>query len=334
MPIITCTIIRKRKRFQDKILWTLKLNVLKYFRVVINMFNYKIITDSTSGISLEEAEKLGITVVPLTLSYKGKNYRDGIDISTDAFYELFFKTQEKRKIFSRENKDFPKTSMVPPALFEKAFKDALDEGKTPVFLGITSVLSGTFQSANLAKDLFDEDIIVIDSQTALGCVKVIIKSILMEEYETKEKLLEKIDYLKKHVNYLAVMDTLEYVAKGGRMSRFSSILGNLFHFKPIMQLDYRGVIVPVSKPRGLKHAFAGINELLVKDPIDFNYPCEFGYSTQIENVQGLIEACKPNLSGEYTLGQISPVIGVHVGPGASALFYISTHEVDKKLIKE
>ncbi len=308
------------------------------------MVKFKVITDSTAGLTKKEIEDLDVTVLPLTLSYDGKDYRDGIDINTDDFYDLVFKSQEKKGLkrfdflglSKRDSKEFPKTSMVSPGVFAEAYEKILAEGYTPVVLTITSVLSGTYQSAVVAKDMIDDGdkVIVVDSCTALGSVKVMIKALLMEEYETKEDIINKIDYLKKHVNYLAVMDTLVYLYKGGRMGRFSSMFANFLHFKPIMQLDYRGVITPVEKPRGLKHAFKGINDLLDKDPIDFNYPVEFGYSTQIENVQGLIESCKPHLKGEYTLCQISPVIGAYVGPGASALFYISTHEVDKKLTKE
>lgn len=305
------------------------------------MLKYKIITDSTSGFSKEEREKYNITVLPLTVIYNGKEYKDGIDISTDGFYEMFFKDNEKKgfrklNIFSKENRDFPKTSMVPPAMFEKAYLDALAEGYTPVTLLITSVLSGTYQSACIARDMLDnpEDVIVVDSQTALGSVKVIIKSLFLKEYETKEDIINEIESLKKRVNYLAVMDTLEFIAKGGRMSKFSASLGNFLHFKPIMQLDYKGTIVPVDKPRGIKAAFKGISNMLDKDPIDFNYPYEFGYSTEKENfLDHLIEACKDKIDDKYTIGQISPVIGVHVGPRASALFYISTHEVDKNLTK-
>ena len=304
------------------------------------MLKYKIIADSTAGFSKEEIEKYNLEVLPLTLSYKGKEYKDGIDITTDKFYEMFFNDNEKRKFFrissfSRDNDEFPKTSQVSPAMFVETYERIIKEGYTPVVIPITSVLSGTYRSALLAKDIVDdENIVVIDSQTAIGAVKVLIKAIMKKEYETKEDLINEAERLKKRVNYLAVMDTLEYVAKGGRMGKFSAGIGNLLHFKPIMQLDYKGTIVPVAKPRGLKHAFAGISDMLVDEPIDFNYDYEFGYSTEIENLQGLIAACKPHIDDNYSIGQISPVIGVHVGPRASALFYISTKDLDKKLIKE
>ncbi len=307
------------------------------------MLKIRVITDSSAGFSKEEAEKYNVIVLPLTLSYDNKDYLDGIDITTDEFYKMFFENQEKKGLakldvlglFNKDEKGFPKTSMVTPTVFEETFKKVIEEGYIPVVLPISKKLSGTYQSALIAKDMLEnDDIIVEDSQSALGAVKVMIKSLLNKEYETKEDVIKEIDYLKKHVNFYAVPETLAYLAKGGRLGKFSARVGNFLHFKPVIQLDFEGVLVPIDRPRGLKHAFKQVNEYLNVNEIDFNYPCEFGYSTKKENVNALIEACKPNLKGEYTKGQISPVVGAHVGPGASALFYIAKNEVNKKLKKD
>jgi len=311
--------------------------------LVIFMIKIKVITDSSSGFSKEEAEKYNVVILPLTLSYDGKDYLDGIDITTDGFYKMFFENQERRGLarldvlglFNKDEKGFPKTSMVSPAVFEETFKKVIAEGYVPVVLPISKKLSGTYQSALIAKDsLENDDIIVEDSASALGAVKVMIKSLLQKEYETKEDVIKEIDYLKKHVNFYAVPETLAYLAKGGRLGKFSARVGNFLHFKPVIQLDYEGVLVPIDRPRGLKHAYKAVDDYLNDNPIDFNYPCEFGYSTKEENVKALIEACKTKLSGDYTCAQISPVVGAHVGPGASALFYIAKNEVDKKLKKD
>lgn len=306
------------------------------------MFKYKIITDSSSGFTKEEINTLGIKVLPLTLTYDGKDYLDGVDISTDEFYNMFFENQQKRGLakldilglFKKDEKDFPKTSMVKPNDFVNAYNEILDEGYIPVVLCISKRLSGTYQSAIMARDIIEnEEIVVEDSQTALGSVKVLIKSIMQREYETREDLINEITSLKKRINFYAVPETLAYLAKGGRLGKFSARVGNFLHFKPIIQLDEEGVLTPIDKPRGLKHAFKAIAELLNQYQIDFDYPCEFGYSTKPENVNDFISTCKDILTGKYTVCQISPVVGAHVGPGASALFYVSKVDVDKKLNK-
>lgn len=307
------------------------------------MVKFKVITDSSAGFSKEDAEKYNVIVLPLTLSYDNKDYRDGIDITTDEFYNMFFENQEKKGLakldvfglFKKDDKGFPKTSMVTPAVFEDTFKEVLKDGYVPVVLPISKVLSGTFQSANIAKDEFEDDIIVVeDSATALGSVKVFIKALCSKEYETIDDLRAEIDYLRKHINFYAVPETLAYLSKGGRLGKFSATVGNLLHFKPIIQLDTDGKLIPIEKPRGLKQAYRRVNEYLDINPIDWSRPVEFGYSTKPENVEQLIEACKPHLTGEYTCAQISPVVGAHVGPGATAFFYVATNEVDKDLEKK
>ncbi len=289
------------------------------------MIKFKIITDSSTSITQEEAKEMGVIVLPLTLSYNNKDYLDGIDIQTDEFYNMIF-ADENKKV------PFPKTSMVGPQVFKDIFDKLIAEGYVPVVLPISKVLSGTYQSACIARDMLEDEVIVVeDSKTALGSVKVMIEALQAEEYETVEDLKNKIEYLRKHINFLAVPSTLENLIKGGRLNKFKGLVGQILHFKPIIQLDENGKLVPVEKVRGLKHAFQTLVEHIKKNPIDFKYKVHFGYSTVIENVKELIENCKSLLTGHYDIMQISPVVGAHVGPGASAIFYVSVNEVDKKL---
>ena len=298
------------------------------------MVKFRVITDSSCGISQEEAKKLGVTVLPLTLSYKGKDYLDGVNITTDEFYKMVFEEQKKEgllqqvKAHFRPGNSVPKTSMVSPAAFEKAMQDAIDDGYIPVVLPISSVLSGTFNSANIAKDMLeDEEIYVLDSHTALGSVKVMILRLVSREYETMKDVLDDIDYMVKHINFYSVPDTLEYLFRGGRLSRVSATVGNILQLKPVIQLDRTGKLTPISKQRGLKHAFMKIKECIEGLPINAEYPFEFGYSTEIKNVETMKEFIKGVLPKDCEINQISPVVGAHVGPGASAFFYISTKEV-------
>lgn len=296
------------------------------------MVKFRVITDSSCGISQEEAKKLGVVVLPLTLSYKGKDYKDGIDISTDEFYKMVFEDQKKDSILAQVKNHFKpesiKTSMVPPLEFQRAMQEAIDDGYIPVILPISSVLSGTYNSASIARDILeDEEIYVCDSHTALGSVKVMIKRLVSHEYETIKDVLDDIQYMVKHINFYSVPDTLEYLYRGGRLSRFSATVGNILQLKPVIQLDRTGKLTPIAKQRGLKHAFIKIKECVSNLPIDKEYPFEFGYSTEIKNVEGMKEYLKEVLPIDYEINQISPVVGAHVGPGASAFFYISTKEV-------
>ena len=293
------------------------------------MINFRIITDSSSGISQQEAKELGVIVLPLTLSYKGHDYKDGIDISTNDFYKLFFEEEEKSlNLFKKP--DFPKTSQVAPIDFLNCFKEIINNGEIPVVLPISSVLSGTYQSACIAKSMLDNDnVYVVDSNSALGSVKLMIESLASKQFETIEELLKEIEYMKSHLNFYAVPDTLEFLYKGGRLSKTSALVGNLLQLKPIIQLDKTGKLIPIEKVRGLKHAYKKIHDLLLEFPIDKNYPFGLGYSTKEENVLSLRSIISDTLPNEVKPHQISAVVGAHVGPGESAIFYISTKEVDK-----
>ena len=160
------------------------------------MVKFRVITDSSCGISQQDAKKLGVVVLPLTLSYKGKDYLDGIDITTDEFYKMVFEEEKKEGLLQQVKSHFNvnnpiKTSMVTPVAFENAMKDVIKDGYIPVVLPISSVLSGTYNSALIAKDsLENEEIYVEDSHTALGSVKVMILRLISHEYETIKDVLD------------------------------------------------------------------------------------------------------------------------------------------------
>lgn len=296
------------------------------------MVKFRVITDSSCGISQEDAKKLGVTVLPLTLSYKGKDYLDGIDITTDEFYKMIFEDEKKESLLQQVKNHFKgssiKTSMVSPLMFVEAMKDAIADGYIPVVLPISSVLSGTYNSANIARESLDEEeIYVEDSHTALGSVKVMILRLVSHTYDTIQDVLEDIHYMVKHINFYSVPDTLEYLFRGGRLSRVSATVGNILQLKPVIQLDRTGKLTPISKQRGLRHAFIKIKECVNGLPINKDYPFEFGYSTEIKNVELLKEYLKEELPVDCEINQISPAVGAHVGPGASAFFYISEKEV-------
>jgi len=293
------------------------------------MIKYRIITDSSSGISPDEADKLGITVLPLNLEYKGEMYRDGIDISTDEFYAKLFASDEQKKFMLArfmEKKEMPKSTLVSPALFEEEFQKCKDNNEIALVLPIAACLSGTLNSARIASEMVEGlDSIIVDSKTALGAVKIIIYSLLKRQYDSKEELEYYLNFLIDHVEFLAVPDTLEYLFRLGRLSKTTALLGNLFQIKPLIELNSEGKLVPIEKIRGLKQSFLKLKNHIEKNaPIDPTLPCELGYSNHIENVNQLEEYLKDILPNGYTKAQISPVVGAHVGPGASAFFYFTT----------
>ncbi|HUJ70299.1 MAG TPA: DegV family protein, partial [Syntrophorhabdales bacterium] len=200
----------------------------------------KIITDSTADLSAESYEKHDIGVVPLTLRLGDRTWRDLFDIDPDAYYALL-----------RESKDFPATSQPSPEDFIDAFAPFVEKGEPILSIQISSKLSGTYQSANLARSHFPEARIeVVDSlQASLGLGIIIL---LCAEKASKGAPFEEVadfarDLADRVQTYFAV-DSLEYLHRGGRIGKAQTFLGTLMKIKPLLKMT-EGEIQPIEKIR-------------------------------------------------------------------------------------
>ena len=177
----------------------------------------RIITDSTSDINPKEAEKMGITVIPLKVLFGEKEYREGIEITMDDFYK---KLSEADKL--------PTTSQPSPEEFLEHFQQAKETGDSVIVLLIASKFSGTLQSATIAKDMVEyEDIHIIDSLTTITGLRLLVEHTITMREQKREvaEIVETINQLKERIVLLAMVDTLEYLHKGGRLSKSSLFLG-------------------------------------------------------------------------------------------------------------
>lgn len=275
----------------------------------------RIITDSTSDIGLEQAKKMNITIVPLKVIFGDTEYKEGIDITMDGFYEKLV-TAEK----------LPTTSQPSPDDFVKYFKEAKEAGDSVLVLLIASKLSGTVQSAMIAKEMADySDIYIVDSMNAITGLRLLVEHAvkLREEGAGIRDIYYTLEKLKDRIVLLAMVDTLEFLHKGGRLSKSSAILGTLLKFKPIITLK-DGAIGVVGKERGTNKGIAKILETIDEiGAIDENYPVNFGFTAEDSKTKMLIEKVveKYNVNnyGTYPVGC---VVGTHVGPGACVITYI------------
>lgn len=275
----------------------------------------RIITDSTSDISFKEADKMGVTIVPLKVLFGEKEYKEGIDITIDDFYE---------KLASAEK--LPTTSQPSPDDFIEHFQKAKEAGDSVIVLLIASKFSGTMQSAMIAKDMVDyEDIHIIDSLTTITGLRLLVEHAVTMREQNKDvkQIVETMNQLKDRIVLLAMVDTLEYLHKGGRLSKSSAILGSLLKFKPIINVK-DGAIGVVGKERGTNKGIARILEIIDDmGEIDSAYPVYFGFTA--EDSKGLL--LKNKVSEKYglndtTLYPVGCVVGTHVGPGACVITYI------------
>ncbi len=277
--------------------------------------NLKIITDSSSDYTQDEAQKLGITVLPLTLNYGNKSYRDGIDITKDEFYDLLINQHQ-----------YPKTSQPTADTFEKIFSEAKVANETVLVLLIANSLSGSYANACLAKEKVQyENIFVVDSCTTIAGLQILVEHALKLSKEGKDihEIVDSLNQLKKRIVVVAIMNTLEYLVKGGRLSSAEGLIGNLLNLKPTIKFKEDGSIDVIGKSFGRIRANIHITKFFKANPADENYPIYYYYSYNQSNLMNLMEKLKKeNLYREGKIVNLSPVVGCHIGDNAYALIYV------------
>lgn len=275
----------------------------------------RIITDSTSDISLEQAKKMNITIVPLKVIFSDKEYKEGTEITIDGFYQKLVQAEK-----------LPTTSQPAPDDFLKYFNQAKEAGDSVIAILISGKLSGTVQSAMIAKEMADySDIYVVDSLSATVGLRHLVERAVTLRAQGMEvaQIATAIEILKDRVVFFAMVDTLEFLYKGGRLSKSSAILGSLLKFKPIITIK-DGVVGVVGKERGINKGIAKMLDL-VDDigAIDQSYPVFFGFTAEDSKAKVLEEkAIEKYDMKDSTMCPVGCVVGTHAGPGACVISYI------------
>lgn len=272
--------------------------------------------DSGSDILPSEAEKLGITVLPLTVRFEDEEFRDGVDLTHRAFYEKLV-----------ESDKLPTTSQIPPAVFADAFEELLQEGDTAVVITLSSKLSGTWQSAKIAALDFPEQVFVVDSRSlAVGQRILVLRGLeLLKQGMDAKSIAKKLDDEKHHIRVLALLDTLEYLKKGGRISAAAAVAGSLLSIKPVVALE-KGEVKVIGKARGSKQANNLLRQLVTDcGGICFEKPYALAYSGLSDAMlQKYIEDSQELWKGhtdQIPVHTVGCTIGTHAGPGAVAVAF-------------
>ncbi len=266
----------------------------------------KILCDSITDLPIEIIKKHNIDIVPLTVIFNEKEYLDGVDITTKEFYKML-----------RENETMPKTSQATYAQFVKLFeKYKYDE---ILYLSGSSVASGTYQSAILAKNDVDANITIFDTfNISIGAGQLVIKACeMVEKGLSIDEIVKKLENLKNDIEVIFSVDTLEYLKKGGRITSTKAALGNLLNIKPILAVK-DGLVVQKSQVRGKKQIFTNlVNSLVEKYGDDLTDRTIFlGYGDNIEDLETLRETLlkKAKVKNVYDVN-IGCVVCSHSGPG-------------------
>nr|WP_300818718.1 DegV family protein [uncultured Acetatifactor sp.] len=276
----------------------------------------RIITDSASDIVGNKREDL--RVLPVSITFGEEEFQDGINLTHQMFYEKLIECDE-----------LPVTSQVPPFAFEKAFREAMETGNQVIAITLSSKLSGTWQSACIAAEGFGGKVRVVDSENAsIGQHALVEYALRLKDAGLGiEEIVERLEADKKRIRLIALLDTLEYLKKGGRISKAAAMAGSLLSIKPVIAIQ-RGEVAILGKARGSKQG----NNLLAEQirqtgGIDFGKPFVLGYT-------GLSDAMlrkyikdhesfwKSSVDALET-SSVGGTIGTHIGPGAIGVAFFS-----------
>ena len=277
----------------------------------------RIIIDSTTDIPEQVLHQ--VEVVPLTVSFGDEEYLDGIDLSRGDFY---------RKL--EAGQILPKTSQPSPEAFAEVFQRIHEAGDEGVFISVASALSGTCQSAAIAAADYPE-ISVVDSQNVAVGTGILAEYalLLISRGITREELTQKLEKKREDICFIAMLDTLEYLKRGGRISKTAALAGGILNIKPVITVK-EGEILILGKARGAKKANNLLVELAEKNGVDYSLPILLGYAgTSDELLQNYIHDSRKLWEGhvenlEYA--QICSVVGTHTGPGAVAAAFFRTNQ--------
>ena len=276
--------------------------------------NIKIMVDSASDFTELQAKDLGLLFMPISVMLDGEEYLDGVNLFADEFY---------KKLESCSS--MPQTSLINEYRWREVFEEATRDGSDLIVITISSKLSGTYQAAVDASKKFDNKVFVIDSLNAACGEGILAKYALLlrDEGKTAQEICDKLNEKKKDICVYAVIDTLKYLKKGGRISTATAIIGTTLSIKPIVGV-IDGEVKMIGKAMGNKKGNLLLNDIVQnKGGIDFDMPwCYLWSGNDKSNIEKYIKDSR-HLVGkkEYSLSILGSTIGTHVGSGAVGLAF-------------
>lgn len=278
----------------------------------------RILIDSASDLEKEEAEQLGVVLVPMKVRFGDEEYSDGINLSHKEFFEKLI-----------ENNDFPQTSQINEYVWDEEFSRLTADGSEVLAVTISSRLSGTYSCALKAAKKFGGKVQVVDSLQACIGERILLQYAmrLVAEGKNLQEAVQELNEKKNKIQLLAVLDTLKYLRKGGRISAVAAIAGEMLSVKPVISI-VKGEVKLLGKAIGSKKGNNLLNQLVEKcGGIDFDMPHALAYS-------GLSDAyLQKYLRDSETLWKgktefipvylIGSTIGTHVGPNAIAVAFFA-----------
>lgn len=275
----------------------------------------RFVVDSASDILAEQARELGVLHVPIKVLFGEREYLDGVDLSHQRFYELLV-----------ESDVLPTTSQASPADFADAYEQALAGGDDVVVITVSGLLSGTYQSAAIAAADYEGRVFVVDSRSvAVGERILLLRGLeLAQRGLSAREVACQLEAERGKIRVMALLDTLEYLKRGGRISAATAFAGGLLAIKPVIAVE-EGVIALVGKARGSKQGNNLLRQLVERVGVDFGKPFALAYSGLDDSLLRKYISDSAELwqgaGMEPPVHTVGCAIGAHAGPGAVAVAF-------------
>ncbi len=281
----------------------------------------KILVDSASDVTEEEAKNLAISMLPMEITFGDETFLDGVNLSHERFFEMLI-----------ESADLPKTSQINEFRFNEEFEKLTSDGSELVVITLSSKLSGTYNCARNAAKNYAGKVFVVDSLQATIGIRILCEYAirLVKEGRSAKDIAKLLDDKKAKIKLMAVLGTLKYLKKGGRISSLVAFAGEMLSIKPVVSV-VNGEVKLVGKAMGSKKGNNLLTQLVEKSGgIDFSMPYALAYSgLSSEYLNKYLKDSKP-LWEEYIdkienipSYMIGSTIGTHVGPGAVAVAFFA-----------
>lgn len=282
----------------------------------------KIITDSASDLSEQYTQKFDIDILPLTVHLDGKDYQDGIGIAPKKIYDAM------------RAGNSAKTSQVSPQAFKSIFTSYAEKNQPFIYLAFSSELSGTYQTAKMieqeVKETYPQAIFeVIDTKCAsLGFGLVVRRAAeLAQSGASIEVIKEASVHNALHMEHIFTVDDLEYLYRGGRVSKTAAFIGTLLKIKPLLHVE-NGKLIPLEKIRGSKRVLGRMLEIMEARGYELkNQRIGISHGDAPETAQQLAEMITEKFgTTDIHIDLVGSVIGAHAGPGTIALFFLNDEQ--------
>ncbi|NMB01656.1 MAG: DegV family protein [Firmicutes bacterium] len=275
----------------------------------------KLFADSAADLPHSLQERYDIGVVPLSVIFGDREFKDGVDLSIVEFWEKLLASEE-----------LPATNQANPHDFVTAFEPFIKEGYTILYIGVSSKLSGTLQSAHLAKELLNTDQIhIFDSKTAsIGETLLLVAAgEMLRQGHSLDAIWQQLEREREESGAYFTIDSLTHLVKGGRLTKTQGLVGSMLKIKPILKVTPEGTIEVEDKIRSTKKALQTMVAKAQEHKIDFSKKrVAIVHSYGAEFVQELkdlvVQELRPQ---EILVSLIGPTVGTHAGPGGLALFF-------------